>query len=71
MLTQRQLDAAIDSSKDSHTRLMRNLISVFFTPEQLATSSACGKRQNPALDGDILEACIRKKFFKVNSVVNY
>ena len=31
----------------------------------------CGKRQNPALDGDILEACIRKKFFKVNSVVNY
>ena len=63
MLTQRQLDTAIDSSKDSYTRLIRNLVSVFFTPEQLAVSSAFGNRQNPALDGDIVEACIRKEIF--------
>ena len=61
LLTQRQLDAALDASKGSPTRLIRNLISVFFTPDQLAVSSAYGHRNNPGLDADIIQACIRKK----------
>ena len=60
VLTQRQLDAAVDSSKGSATRLIRNLMSVFFSPETLAVSSAYGNRGNPALDADIIQACIRR-----------
>ena len=59
-LTQRQLDAAIDGAYDTPTRLMRNLIGTFFTPEVLAVSSALGTRDNVGLDRDILDACIRK-----------
>ena len=59
-LTQKQLDMAVDGAKNSPTRLIRNLMSVFFTPETLATSSACGTRKHKALDGDIVQACIRK-----------
>ena len=43
-LTQRQLDAAIDAAKNNPTRLVRNLMGVFFTHEVLATSSAFGTR---------------------------
>ncbi|CAI8039426.1 hypothetical protein GBAR_LOCUS21932, partial [Geodia barretti] len=59
-LTQKQLDMAVDGAKNSPTRLIRNLMNVFFTPETLATSSACGTRKHKALDGDIVQACIRK-----------
>ena len=59
-LTRRQLDAAVDGAKNSPTRLVRNLMSVFFTPEILATSSAFGTRVHRALDKDIVETCIRK-----------
>ena len=59
-LTQRQLDAAIDGANDTPTRLMRNLIGTFFTPEVLAVSSALGTRVHVGLDRDILDACIRK-----------
>ena len=59
-LTQRQLDAALDSSKNSPTRLIRSLLSTFFAPDVLAVSSACGTRKHKALDGDIVQACIRK-----------
>ena len=59
-LTQKQLDMAVDGAKNSPTRLIRNLMSVFVTPETLATSSACGTRKHKALDGDIVQACIRK-----------
>ena len=59
-LTQKQLDMAVDGSKNSATRLIRNLMSVFFSPETLATSSACGTRKHTALDADIVQACIRK-----------
>lgn len=57
-LSQRQLDEAVDSSNHSPTRLIRNLISVFFTKEVLAASSAYGGRHNGALDQDILAACL-------------
>ena len=59
-LTQKQLDAALDSSKGSPTKLIRCLVGVFFTAEVLATSSACGTRKHAALDSDIIQACIRK-----------
>ena len=57
-LTQRQLDEALDCN--SATKLIRNLTRVFFTREVLASSSVLGKCNNPALDKDIVSACIRK-----------
>ena len=61
-LTQRQLDAALDGAKDSPTRLMRNLVGTFFTPEVLAVSSVygTGRHARAALDRDIIDTCIRK-----------
>ena len=59
-LTRRQLDECVDGAGTSSTRLMRNLLSVFFTPDQLAMSSAMGTRRHVGLDQDILSACIRE-----------
>ena len=59
-LTQKQLDAAVGNSNNSPTRLIRSLMSTFFTPDVLASSSACGTRRHKALDSDIVQACIRK-----------
>ena len=74
-LSQRQLDEALDSSNHSPTRLVRNLLSVFFTKDVLASSSAYGGRKNVALDGDTLAACLSKcfcvnycKFYNVYSI---
>jgi len=39
---------------------MRNLLATFFTPDILSKSSALGKGKHPALDPDILGACISK-----------
>ena len=60
MLSQRQLDEAIDNSADSPTRLIRNLMSTFFPREVLAKSSALGGRTNKALGKDIVAACPSK-----------
>ena len=57
-LTRRQLDECVDGAGSSSTRLMRNLLNVFFTPDQLAKSSAMGTRVHKGLDQDILSACI-------------
>ena len=57
-ITKRELDDAEDSSRNSPTRLIRNLITIFFPKELLATSSAYGGRINKALDKDILGACL-------------
>lgn len=57
-LTRRQLDECVDGAGTSSTRLMRNLLSVFFTPDQLAMSSAMGTRRHVGLNQDILSACI-------------
>lgn len=59
-LSQRQLDEALDGSNQSPTRLIRNLLSVFFSKDILASSSAYGGRKNAALDRDILGACLSK-----------
>ena len=59
-LTQRQLDAAVNSANGSPTRLIRNLVSIFFEPDVLVVSSAMGTQKHPALDSEIVEACIRK-----------
>lgn len=56
----RQLDAAIDGANDNPTRLMRNLIGTFFTPEVLAMSSSLGTEVHVGLDQDIVDACVRK-----------
>ena len=50
-LTKQQLDAAMDGSKNSPTRLMRNLLIVCFP-----SGSALGSHQKNALDNDVLEA---------------
>ena len=65
-LSQRQLDEAVDNSSGSPTRLVRNLMSIFFSKETLATSSALGGRTNQVLDPDIIGASLRK-----NSKFNY
>ena len=59
-LTVRQLDEAEDQSCRSATRLIRNLMMVFFTPTTLASSSCLGKKHYPALNSDIIGACISK-----------
>ena len=58
-LTQRQLDEAVDNSGNSPTKLVRNLMNVFFKPKVLAASSAFGLRKHPSLD-KIISACICK-----------
>ena len=58
VLSQRQIDEAIDNSNNSPTRLIRHLMSAFFTKEVLSTSSALGGRKNNALDKDIVAACL-------------
>uniref|UniRef100_A0A1X7SQT8 BEN domain-containing protein n=1 Tax=Amphimedon queenslandica TaxID=400682 RepID=A0A1X7SQT8_AMPQE len=58
-LTQRQLDEAISESGGAPTKLIRKLVSVFFSREELAESSCYGLRNNNALDKDILAACIK------------
>ena len=60
VLSQRQVDEALDNSNNSPTRLIRHLVSAFFTKEVLATSSALGGRRNSALDKDIVAACLRE-----------
>ena len=57
------LHEAEDSSRGSPTRLMRNLIGVFFTKEVLASSSAYGGRKNKALDQDIMGGCLSKYLY--------
>ena len=59
-LSKRQLDEAVDQSNDSPTKLIRNLVSVFFTPSVMASSSCGGTRKFSALNKDIVAACIRK-----------
>lgn len=59
-LTKRQLDEAVDQSCNSATRLMRNLLVVYFTPSVLASSSCGGTRRYPALNRDIIGACFSK-----------
>ncbi len=59
-MTKRQLDEAVAGTMNSPTKLIRNLLSVFFNRETLAGCSAFGSRKNPPLDGDIISACIRK-----------
>ena len=56
-LTQRQLDEVLGCSGTLPTKLVRNLIYVFFIREQLANSSCYGSRNITALDKEILSAC--------------
>lgn len=56
-LTKRQLEGAVDQSCFSPTRLIKNLLNVFFTPAVLASSSCFVTRKFPALNQDIVGAC--------------
>ena len=56
----RQLDEANHRSANSPTRLLRNLLVVFFEPSVLATSTCRGNKTHPALNPDILGACFSK-----------
>ena len=57
--TKRQRDEAVAAS-NSPTRLIRNLMPIFFSQSTLATHSCGGRGANPALDQDIVAACIGK-----------
>lgn len=59
-ITQRQLDEAEAQSSGVATRLLRNLLMVFFTPSVLGSSSCLGNRKFPALNQDIIGACFSK-----------
>ena len=58
-ITRRALDDAVDSCRQTATRLMRNLVGVFFWDDILSRSNACGggKKDHIALDQDVLGAC--------------
>ena len=58
-IAQKQLDQAVFGSKTA-TKLVRNLLEVYFSRETLAVSSAFGNRKNKALDRDIMDAVFRK-----------
>lgn len=60
LILQKQLDAALAEAGPSPTKLIRNLTGAFFKPEVLSMSTAMGTRVRPALDKDIVSACIRK-----------
>jgi hypothetical protein len=58
--TKPQLDEALASAR-TPTKLARNLVSIFYSPEELSVSTACGKRgKHKALDPTILSAIICK-----------
>ena len=60
-LTKQQYDQVLDESRGSPTRMIRNLMTVYFTPTILANSSCLGKRgKNPPLNPDIVKACLSK-----------
>jgi len=56
----RQLHEAVASSEGRPTRLIRELLLVFFNNHILAQSSALGSRCHPAIDPNIRDACISK-----------
>lgn len=60
-IVKRQLDEAIARSCDIPTRLLRNLLMVFFTPTVLGQSSCFGTRKFSALNADIIGAIFRKR----------
>ena len=55
---QHQLDEALNGSNHSPTKLIRNLLSVFFSKDILASSRACGGSKNVAHDCDILVSSV-------------
>ena len=55
----KQLDM-IKSNSNSATKLLRNLLTAFFTLQTLATLSALGSRKNQPLDKNILNALFCK-----------
>ena len=63
--TQRQIDEVEASSNNSPTKMVRLLLNVFFTEEELATSSCYGSgaTKKHRLDEDIVAACISKKIY--------
>ena len=56
-----QIDEVEATCNGSSTKMIRKLISVFFSEEDLARSSCYGSRGNGKLDGDIVAACISKQ----------
>ena len=58
--SKRQLEEAIDQSNNLPTKLISNLLNVFFTPSVLASSSCGGTRKFPCLNRDVIAACKRK-----------
>ena len=64
-LSRRQLDEAILQSCNSATRLIRNLLTAFFTPSILAESSCFGTRRYAKLNPDIVGACFSKCVYNI------
>ena len=60
MISQPQLDELMDCSGGSPTKMIRNLMMVYFKPSTLAQSSCFGSRKYPALDKFVISACLSK-----------
>ena len=59
-ISPRQLDEAEGKNGGKATKLIRNLMGVFFEHHVLAKCSALGSRKNPGLDQNVVSACISK-----------
>ncbi len=70
LISKRQPDEVLDSSANSRTRLLRNLLQVFFSKEVLA---AIGERRHKALVQDILTTCLSKPLYIMYAIfiINY
>ena len=69
-VAKKALEDAVDSSRKNPTRLVRNLVSIFFTEEELSKSNACGRgNKHIPLDPDILGACYRKLTYAIYTYV--
>ena len=64
-LTLRQLDKCNAQRGGSGTKVLRNLLMVFFTPAVLGASSCFGGRKYPSLNQDIVGACLISKLKKI------
>lgn len=60
-----RLLSAVRAAKNSSSALLRQLMGVIFTDEELRTSSVKGKGTRPALDPQKMEAIMGKQYFTI------
>lgn len=70
-ITQRQLDECVSQSCGFPTRLLRNLLMVYFTPAVLGSSSCLGTRNFTALNPEVTGACFSKLKIKDKKILTF